>query len=408
MKVLHVIPSMSARSGGPGHAIIGMIAALQRLGLDILVASTDADIARESKVELGQPQIYKGVPAIFFAHQWSEAFKYSGLMARWLRENVRAYDVVHIHGVFSHPCIVAASACRRHNVPYIVRPLGMLDPWSMGQKPFRKRLFWHLAVKRMLRGAAAIHYTAKPEMESAESSLKLKRGVVIPLGVELETLAEAGGAGSFREQHPSLGSDPYILLLSRLHPKKGVDLLLRAFLALAKREEFVAWKLVLAGEGPENYVESLKRMVSEDGGHERVLFPGWLEGVKKLSALQNAELLALPSHHENFGLCVMEALACGVPVLISSYVNLAPEIKRAGVGWIVPLDDMALQEQLADALSHGDERARRGRAGRTFARRYTWSEIAIDLQRLYQSLLAHAAIFDSAGEGGDGESASLP
>jgi glycosyltransferase involved in cell wall biosynthesis len=366
-----------------------MIDALQKLGLDVLVASTDADIESERQVSPGQQTTYKGVPAIFFKHEWSEAFKYSGPMARWLKNSVKSYDVVHIHGVFSHPCIVAASACRAHGVPYIVRPLGMLDPWSMGQKPLRKRLFWHLAVKRMLRGAAAIHYTARPEMESAEGSLKLERGVVIPLGVEIEPLRDAEATHAFREQHPALGSDPYVLLLSRLHPKKGVDLLLKAFLALAKEERFGDWKLVLAGEGPESYVESLRRMVQQDGGHHRVLFPGWLEGVGKSSALQNASLLALPSHHENFGLCVMEALAHGVPVLVSSYVNLAPEIKAANVGWIVPLESAALQEQLADALSHGEERARRGRAGRDFARRYTWREIALDLERLYLSLISN-------------------
>jgi glycosyltransferase involved in cell wall biosynthesis len=387
MKVLHVIPSMSSRSGGPGHAIIGMIGALQKRGLDVLVASTDADIEKELEVESGQPSIYKGVPTIFFKHQWSEAFKYSNPMARWLDENVETYDVVHIHGVFSHPCIVAARACRREGVPYIVRPLGMLDPWSMGQKPFRKKLFWQLAVKKMLRGAAAIHYTAQPEMEAAQNSLKLERGVVIPLGVELEPMPDSNALHTFRQQHPSLKSNPYVLLLSRLHPKKGVDLLLKAFLDLTREKQFGEWKLVLAGEGPESYVETLKRTVQQDGGHDRVLFPGWLEGIKKSSALQDASLLALPSHHENFGLCVMEALAHGVPVLISSYVNLAPEIKEAGVGWIVPLESVALQEQLADALSHDEERARRGRAGQDFARRFTWREIAPDLERLYLSLI---------------------
>ena len=200
-------------------------------------------------------------------------------------------------------------------------------------------------------------------------------------------------------------------------------MLLKAFLDLTKEGRFGEWKLVLAGEGPESYVESLRRTVQQDGGHDRVLFPGWLEGIKKSSALQNASLLALPSHHENFGLCVMEALAYGVPVLISPYVNLAPEIEAAGVGWIVPLESAALQEQLADALDHEDERERRGRAGQEFARRYTWREIAHDLERLYQSLVQqflvrqspvqhrgatveHSDASDSSGPGRDGESAS--
>lgn len=386
MRALHVIPSVSQKSGGPGHAIIEMCRALHERSVDVLVAATDADVRGRLSVELGRPLMYKGVRTIFFPRQWSDAYKYSRPLSRWLDTRVADYDIVHIHAVFSHSSLAAARACRRHGVPYLVRPLGSLAPWGMRQKPFRKKLFWHAGVKRMLRGAAAIHYTTALEKQAVEESLGLARGVVIPLGIESESLAQAGVNGLFRQEHSTLLENPYILVLSRLLPTKGLDVLLEAFLPLVKREEFKSWRLVLAGEGPADYVASLKRLTAEGGGSDHVLFPGWLEGARKISATQGASLLALPSFHENFGLCVMEALACGVPVLVSPHVNIAPEIKDANAGWISPVEKSSLHAALTEALRAKDERTRRGSAGRELARRFSWREIAADLINLYQSI----------------------
>src|SRR6185503_21161391 len=125
--------------------------------------------------------------------------------------------------------------------------------------------------------------------------------------------------------------------------------------SLTKRAEFRQWRLVLAGEGPDDYVASLKRMVAERDADELVIFPGWLDGEHKEAALRNASLLALASHQENFGLCVMESLACGVPVLISPHVDLAPEVAAAGAGWIVPVNKESMEEALVEALQSDSE-----------------------------------------------------
>src|SRR5207245_11679349 len=139
-------------------------------------------------------------------------------------EHVQGFDVVHIHAVFSHACLAAAKACHRHSVPYVVRPLGTLDPWSLRQKHLRKRLLWHVGVRSMLQKATAVHYTTSEEQRLVEESLGLECGVVIPLGVDEELLKVPSGAGSFRCRYPSLGHDPYVLVLCRLHPKKGLEL----------------------------------------------------------------------------------------------------------------------------------------------------------------------------------------
>jgi glycosyltransferase involved in cell wall biosynthesis len=145
--------------------------------------------------------------------------------------------------------------------------------------------------------------------------------------------------------------------------------------------------LVLAGDGPADYVGDLQqRAQSQDSGN-KVLFTGWLDGSLKVSALQNASLLALPSHHENFGLCVVEALVCGTPVLVSRHVNLAPKIQAAGAGWTTKLDAEEMKKTLTFALGDASERERRGRAGSELAKEFAWPQIAQTLHGLYQRVM---------------------
>ena len=295
MKVLHVIPSVCERSGGPGHAIIPMCRSLQQQGTEVLIATTAAGV--DERISLGAAAVYKGVPAIFFPLLWGKSFKYSPPLAAWLDANVRTFDVVHVHAVFNHACIAAARACRKHDVPYVVRPLGTLDPWSMKQKPLRKSLFWQLAGKQMLRDAAAVHYTAQPEQRAAEESLGLNHGKVIPLGVETDLPGGHDTDQIFLDRLPSLAGHPYVLVLSRLHPKKGLDVFVDAFLSLAEKEQFHVWRLVLAGDGPEGYVQALKKKVSAHKAKDLVLFPGWLGADEKNAFLRRASLLSLPSYH---------------------------------------------------------------------------------------------------------------
>src|SRR5215211_2664047 len=148
MRVLHVIPSVAGRSGGPATAIVPMCRALMQQGIELLLLST-TDGLPDSHGALE----YKGVPSIFFPAQLGASFKYSRPLASWLDATIKNFDLAHIHAVFNHSSVAAAQACRKVGVPYIVRPLGTLDPWSMRQKSLRKRLFWRLSGKRMLREA---------------------------------------------------------------------------------------------------------------------------------------------------------------------------------------------------------------------------------------------------------------
>jgi glycosyltransferase involved in cell wall biosynthesis len=387
MRVLHVIPGVAQRYGGPSHAIVGMGRALQREDVRVLIATTDADGQGRLPVRLEEQVDWAGVPAIFFRRQWSEALKYSRPLATWLNGHVGEFQVVHIHAIFSHSCVAAAQACRRRGVPYIVRPLGTLDPWSLQQKAVRKRVFWHLGVKQMLGTAAAIQYTTASEQALAEVPLRLERGVVIPLGVDDALFSTPRVAHFFRQQHPAISSDPYVLVLGRLHPKKGLELFFDVFLDATSAVEQHNWRLVVAGDGDTGYVASLKRWVHQRGAGKRIVFTGWLGGMDKIAALQGAAILALPSRQENFGLVVAEALACGVPVLISEHVNLAREIEVSRSGWVTPLERTRLLETVREALLRGDERLLRGGRASEFARaHFHWSTVAAELVNLYRAV----------------------
>ena len=385
LRILHVIPAIAPRYGGPTEAIFGMCRALGRRGIDVMIGTTDADGPGHLDITRGTAIVHRGVPTLVFRRQFSERFGYSRPIAAWLGRTAGRYHAVHVHAVFSHPSIAAARACRRRDVPYVVRPLGSLDPWSLRQNAAAKRVLWHVAVKRMLTSAAAVHYTTEQERHLAESALGLRNGVVIPIGVELADLTKEESSGLFRTRHPAVGRGPYVLTLSRLHPKKNIELLIDAFLSTIGGLGTVDWHLVVAGNGDADYVRALRQRAATHP--DRVLFVGWLEGEERASALREAALLALPSHQENFGLAVAEAMAAGVPVLVSEQVNLAPEIRAHQAGWVSGLEATALSAALCDAFTSEAERRRRGAAGRALVEaRFSWGRVAADLERLYDSI----------------------
>jgi glycosyltransferase involved in cell wall biosynthesis len=377
-----------------------MCKALQQEGIEVCIVTTDD--GRQSHQSRGltarpyarpdsttEMQRASGVPTIFFSRQLGQSFKYSRALESWLRQNVEAFDLVHIHAVFNHSSVAAANACHRRHVPYVIRPLGTLDPWSMGQKSARKKLFWQLVGRKMCQRAAALHYTTSEEQLAVEQSLGLNHGVVLPLGVETELVSNAN-VNLLDPDAPPLNGHPYVLVLSRLHPKKGLEILLEAFLAVVRQPEFSKWRLVLAGDGPKGYLNLLQKRVRSERAVEYVSFPGWLEGKSKLASLRNASLLALPSHQENFGLCALEALACAVPVMVSPQVNLASRIQAAKAGWVAATEFESLRRMLTAVMSDPMERRRRGEAGRQLAREFAWPEIAASMKDLYQRLVGGA------------------
>ena len=382
MRVLHVIPSVAPRDGGPSHAVLAMSRALRDIGVDTLIATTDADGRERLAVQIGRTTTWEGVPAIFFRKNLSTSFKYSRGLGRWLRANVADFDAVHIHAVFSHSSVAAADACRQTGTPYIVRPLGSIARWSLSQRAGRKRVLLALGGARMLRHAGRIHYTSPGEQRDAEAVLGLPNGIVIPLGTDPALLAEPLSA-----RH----DPPYVLVLSRLHPKKNIEPLLEAFVQ-ATVTEHREWRLRLAGDGDAHYVSRLKALAAGSTAGDRVEFIGWVDGARKRDLLRGASVFALPSLQENFGISLLEAMALGVPALVSRHVDLAAEIELARGGWVVAVDRDSIRAGLVQAMSSGAQRARCGASAREFASRFSWPSIARQLADAYHQIVTRPSL----------------
>ena len=375
MRVLHIIPGVEATDGGPSQVIFPMCRTLNELGIEVTLATTcNGD-------DLNSARNVSGVDTHFFKSDWGESFKYSRALARWLTKNVKEFDLVHIHAVFNHSSVAAARACFRHGIPYIVRPLGSLDPWGMKQKRWRKFLFWNAYGKSMCSRSAAMHYTASEEKRASERSLGLNHGVVIPLGVQSSSPICNEDIESFQMKKP------YVLVLSRLLPAKGIATLTEAFLHVTSTPEFAEWKLIIAGDGPSGFVSALRETTQRSYREESVVFTGWLDTEQKSCVLRNADLLALPSRHENFGLCVLEALAEGVPVLVSPHVGLAEEVALHDAGWVVPVDPDAIASALAEAFRNKQLLLQRAAAAKELSRKFEWTVVGKQLETLYQSLI---------------------
>ena len=383
MNVLHVIPAVAERYGGPSQAVFDMCRALADVGIKTQIATTDADGPEHLPVSLGEPITCRDVPAIFFRRQWSDSFKYSSHLRRWLFQSVRRFDVVHIHGVYSHACLAAAGASRSFGIPYIVRPLGTLSSWALRQKPLRKRIGWSLGVGSMVAGAAAIHCTSRSEADDLRPPGLRRKAIVIPLGVTVSASVDA----------ETSSVSPYVLALGRIHPKKGLDRLIRAFSqAVAADPGLAAWRLLIAGSGADAYTARLRTLAQSCGHGDRVQFTGWITGTVREATLSGAALLAMPSHQENFGLAAFEAMARGIPVAVASSTDFADEIARAGAGWISDTHDEPLASVLAEAMRNPGERRRRGDAGRALVeRRFTWERVALDLKTAYAAVIAAAS-----------------
>jgi glycosyltransferase involved in cell wall biosynthesis len=262
-------------------------------------------------------------------------YGYSPTLSPWLRSHLDRYDVVVIHGIWQYLSYAVWKAIRKTDIPYVVFPHGMLDPYFEHAFPWKHRkkaLYWRLFEADVLRDADAVVFTCEQERVLARESFwpyRIKEAVV-RYGTSGPDVDLAEARDGFLEAHPALRGKRIALFMGRIHPKKGCGLLLKAFAAaLAADPE---WRLVMAGPDQVGWQAELVQLAETLGIGERVVWTGMLVGAMKWGAFAAAEIFVLPSHQENFGIVVAEALACGVPVLISKQVNIWTEIVASGAG----------------------------------------------------------------------------
>ena len=420
--------------------VLGLSTALAAKNIDVTIITTDSngDIGQlPLDVPLNEPIQQNGYQIIYFrCYPWRR-YKFSFSLLQWLNENARQFDLAHIHAVFSPVTTLAATIARYHHLPYIIRPCGMLDPADLQKKKRLKQIYATLLERPNLAGAAAIHFTSKEEAKISErfglgstgkmpvpqdldctgkmpvprdldctgkmpvpqdldftgkmpvprdldftGKMPVPRDLVIPLGVTADLFPKR-----LRESQV-----PIILFMSRIEPKKGLDLLIPALESIL--ESGIEFHFILAGSNPQDadYETQIKVQIHNSSLGKYTTITGFVTGDLKVEVLTKADLFVLPSYYENFGIAVAEAMAAGVPVVISDRIHIAEDIQQAEAGWVGPLEVGAIANSIKSALLNPQERQRRGLNGKEYAKKhYNWEAIAQQTINAYQQILSSIA-----------------
>jgi len=379
MRVLHAIGGLEQRTGGTARIAVNLCDALVRQGIEpsliaTVITSSGAELVDFSAIA---DRVH------LFERKNIERFTFSLPLRRWLTQHIRNYDLVHIHGLFSYSGYTSAAIARRANVPYVIAPHGMLEPWAFAHKPRRKALGFRLVEQKNLTNAAAINATSSPEIQSIKARCSHDRIRFIPNGISSSVFEQSFDSAQFYKQFPQTQGKDLLLFLGRIDPKKGLDLLAPAFAKLNR--SFPNTHLIVAGPDGIGFLEKAKQFFIDAECAEQVTFTGNLSGSIKQSALAAATAYIAPSYSEGFSVSVLEGMAAGLPCIITTGCNF-PEAKE--VAYVTDIDVDAIAAALIDCFTNPLAAKILGQRARQFILdRYTWDQVATQMIDLYQEIL---------------------
>lgn len=387
LNVLHIVPhvpGLPVAVSGPLNVLRGLIPPLAAAGVSCAVATVTENDHAASRFTIPETD----TPVHFFptaapARFWTG---YAPQLAPFLNEQLRAgrFQLVHIHEIWHYPSFAASRAARRHNIPAVISFHGDLDAWRLRYKRLKKALYMRLIQDRAIRSAAALHALTNAEKERIRQLGYSQPVFVCPNGADPPGTADPAD-DAFLRRFPQLAGKSVILFMGRIHPMKGVDLLARSFADLARR--FPDAILLVAGPDQDSAQAPMEAILSDHGVRDRTLFTGILTGRDKQAALRQSHLFVLPSYSEGFSTAVVEAMAAGLPVVISEQCNF-PEAAAHSAGFIVPTASDAITEAVSALLSDPARRRRMaGNARALVADRYAWPAIAAAMQGHYRNIL---------------------
>lgn len=366
MRVIHVVPAITEEASGPSYSVTRLCESLIATGTDVHLAALDW-----ARMPV-QPEYLRSFPL-----GWGpRRLGMSPRMLRWLEEQAASgrIDILHNHGLWMMPNVYPGRVCRNENCRLMVSPRGTLSRWAFGQNRLQKEIFWRLLQGPAVAAAACFHATAASEYEDIRRLGFRQPVCILPNGIDLPPFEEKPDGG--RRQ---------LLFLGRIHPVKGVDILLRAWQAVAQR--FPDWELHVAGPDNNSYLADMQALAAQLR-LERIVFRGPLYGDDKRRAYAEASLFVLPTHSENFGMTVAEALAAGTPAIVTHGAPWAGLVEQ-GVGWWIEIGVDPLVACLEQALAATPERLREmGRAGHEWMNRdFSWEQIGVQFLETYRWVL---------------------
>jgi len=387
LRILHVMQSLAFRHGGPPKACVDMARAISQRGHFVTIATSDHamtsdDFEEIKKIETDRVKIvvFRSIGPAQFPLALSFVSKLGGL--------VKASDVVHLHSLYLFHDLCAFLYCRLYNKPYILRPHGTLDPFIWKRKRIQKSIIERLFQNKVTCGAALFHFTALEEAILARPYIFGRPEWVVPNGIHIGDYRPLPPRGDFVRQHAELNNSKYILFMGRLNFKKGLDLLADAFVKIS--HNWPDYKLVVAGPPEAEIVTLVRERLASAGLLDRLMLPGMIRGKQKLAALQDAELFVLPSYSENFGISLIEALACGTPVVTTYKVNIWRELKESGAARICSTDSESLFNAIEGCLLDTSWRLSVKKMGPEFVEKiFGWDKVSTELERMYMQATSH-------------------
>lgn len=390
MKILRVISSINPSAGGPINGLINSSIELVKFGHEIDVLSLDDPHAPWVKNFQFPVESFKGVFG---------AINYSGALAKWLALHVKNYDVVVIHGLWQFHSFATAKACKVNNIPYVTFTHGMLDPWfnlNNKIKTLKKNIYWKLFEQFTINNSNAVLFTSDEERNLASKSFKpySANEIVVAYGCSQSSISREEATRVFYSNFPALQNMKFTLFMSRIHEKKGIDLLIKAISSIETLPS--DYKFVIAGPDNSTLKPKLERMIRNLGVEDRIVWVGMLEGDAKWGAYHAAECFILPSHQENFGIVVAEALSTATPVLITNKVNIWREIKTKGAGFIENDDVQGVQSLLEKwfELSETEKQLMSEKAINCYENNFSIESASSDLEKILIEVASQKTIYE--------------
>ncbi len=380
MKVLHVAASLSPKWGGPTMVIQGLTEALVKRGVIITIF---APFRKGEECVVPKGVDVKLFPQSVFAKLWRN---HSFTLAKQLKKALKEFDILHIHEIWHHSHFSAYNAAKFFGIPFVITIHGELEPWSLNYKKLKKRIYANLIQRRILREAKAIHAITNKEVESIRNFGVDNKIVVVGNGIDIEAFRSSFPKQKLLEYYPELKSKKIILFLGRLHPNKGLDILIRAFRRVV--ESYPETHLLIAGPDENGYQKHIAKLLAEENVAKCVTFAGILIGEKKLTALSGADLFILPSYSEGFSISILEAMASGLPVIITKQCNF-PEVEKSNAGIVINPRIDELADAMTKLIGSNEIMKEMGENGKKLVgEKYNWKIISEKMFYLYQEILA--------------------
>ena len=325
MKILSFVSSLDLSSGGPSRSVPMLVKGLAELGVDITLMTIRSENMNIHALE-GTTAKLKVLSPSFSRKE----------IAKYLADE--RFELIQIQSVWEMPYHKVILEARKQNIPYIVTPRGMLEPWSLSQKKWKKKLAWWLYQRNDVQKSACVFTTAKMEAEHVSNLGITTCKAVIPNGIETDAYPCKSSVEGVKKQ---------VLFLSRVHVKKGIELLFEAWKRL--HSDYVDWQLLVIGNGEAEYIHSLENRVESLGLKDCIKILPPVFGEAKIKVYQESALFCLPSFSENFGMVIAEAMSCGTPVITTT--NCPWEIlNETDTGWCVDLSVDNLEHALREAM----------------------------------------------------------